>query len=255
MKIQLLLKQNEVNNNGENPIYIRLRKTSKQGIRTESRIKTEIYIHSKYFKNGGISSSSPKYAEYTNIISNCYKEIYRVIGEVKEEGLEPNPSLVKARYFDRIGSKEEFTPKATTFWDCFSEFYSTKRNKSKGYIKTLKTLKNRLNDYEVYSGRKITFDLIIGKPTFFKDELVNFFWEQLDLSNGYINKLLANLSNFLHYANYNGYINKKPILSKIPDIDRDEKVYLKVDEVQDYFIGLIGIIQRKRILVRTLILY
>jgi integrase len=235
MKVQLYLKQNEVNNEGEKRIYIRLRKTSKERKRTEARIKTEIYVLGKYFNDGTLSTRTPRYADYNSILSATVSEIYRIIAEIKEEGLEPNPSLVRKRYYERLVSKEEITPKAATFWDCFEEFCKTKRNKSRGYLKTLKTLKNRLQDYEGFNNSKITFNLIIGKPSYFKDELVNFFWEKKNLSNGYINKLLANLSNFLHYANYNGYINKKPKLTRIADIDRDEKVYLKVDEVQRLF--------------------
>lgn len=235
MKIQLLLKQKEVNNKGESPIYFRLRKTNQQGKRTEARIKTEVYVLSKYFKDGTLSTRTPKYAEYNTILSNIHSQIFRILGEIMSEGLEPNPSLLKKRYLERIGSKEEFTPKVITFWDCFDEYLKTKRNTTRGYQKTLNCLKNRLKDFEENKKTTITFDLIIGKPTYFKSELVNFFWEEKNLTNGYVNKLLSNLSNFLYYANNNGYISKKPKLGNVPDIDRDELIYLKTDEVLKLF--------------------
>lgn len=163
-------------------------------------------------------------------------DIESIIGGIKEDGQEPNPSLIKKLYIDRKVSKEFDTPKPNkTFWKSFQEWEETKKGKSRGYRKTLITLKNRLKDYEENRKIPITFDFLVTKKVIFQSEFENFLWESKKLSNNYINKLYGNLSSFLFFSFQLGYINRKPKINLLSELDIEEKIYLRTDEVIKLF--------------------
>jgi integrase len=234
MNLSLKLKTQTQNSNGESPLFIRLRMTI-NNIDMESSIHTGIDLLPKFFRNGNILHKTPDFLVKQKIINSIYRDIERIIGEIKDDGIEPNPSLVKSRYSQSLVVKENKSPIVKTFWKSFDEFFNTKKHKSRGYVKTFITLKNRLIEFEEYNKTKITFDLIIGNPIKFQFELQDFFWEKKKLSNGYINKLLENLSQFFYYCFQQGYISKKPVFRKNDEIERDEKIYLYKDEVIKLF--------------------
>jgi hypothetical protein len=211
MNLSLKLKTQTQNSNGESPLFLRLR-TTINNIDMESSIHTGIDLLPKFFRNGNILHKTPDFLVKQKIINSIYRDIERIIGEIKDEGIEPNPSLVKSRYSQSLVVKENKSPIVKTFWKSFDEFFNTKKHKSRGYVKTFITLKNRLIEFEEYNKTKITFDLIIGNPIKFQFELQDFFWEKKKLSNGYINKLLENLSQFFYYCFQQGYNLKKTSL-------------------------------------------
>ena len=56
-----------------------------------------------------------------------------------------------------------------------------------------------------------------------------------ELSNNYVNKLYGNLSSFLYFSYQLGYIQRKPKLKLLSQLDVDEKVYLRTEEVIKLF--------------------
>lgn len=229
MKVSLYL-QKDKDPERECILYVRLRNSEE--VKT---INTNIKCKSKHFKNGFISPSTPNFKQKSQLINSILYEVEGIILEIEKQGFSPSPSLVQKGFKDRQETKRFITPKIKTFWICFDEFYDTKRNKSRGYTKTLITLKNHLLSFEEYEGKPITFDYIVGKTPLFTSNLYNYLWEIKGSSNGYINKLVSNLSNFLFWCKENGYIKKRPRFRPLQTVDVDEKIYLKTDEVLKLF--------------------
>jgi len=111
----------------------------------------------------------------------------------------------------------------------------SKKHNSRGYVKTLLTLKNHLLGFQKHSKRTITFEYITGKTILFQSHFQDYLWSQKNLSNGYINKLFNNLSNFLFWSQQLNYIQQKPKFTKLREVDRDEKIYLKTEEIYKLF--------------------
>ncbi|MCH7658517.1 MAG: hypothetical protein IIB05_09410, partial [Bacteroidetes bacterium] len=84
------------------------------------------------------------------------------------------------------------TPKVLSVWSGYKEFLGTKKNMSRGYVKTLNTLENRLRDFEKWKGQRISFEWILGNTQDLQFQLEDYFWNDRVLSNGYVNKLLKN---------------------------------------------------------------
>jgi len=233
--VNVSLKLDTSNNGKEKPLYIRLRGKSVNGKTEETSISTEIKLLPRHFKNNGISKSSPNYSSKIKVVNSILDEIENIIGEINHQGEIPNPTLVKHLYSENRVSKEVVTPNYRSFWNSFEEFYLSKKHNSRGYVKTLLTLKNHLLGFQKHSKRTITFEYITGKTILFQSHFQDYLWSQKNLSNGYINKLFNNLSNFLFWSQQLNYIQQKPKFTKLREVDRDEKIYLKTEEVYKLF--------------------
>lgn len=231
MKITLKLEKRNKDSEGRVPIFIRLRDDN-----SETSINSGVSVDEKNFKNGVLKSKVDNYTSKTRILNSSISEIESIISFIKEDGKEPNPPLIKKLYLEKRESKKFDTPKPNkTFWKSFEEWVNTKRGKSRGYTKTLITLENRLRDFESERKIPITFDYVVSKTIIFQSEFENFLWESKKLSNNYINKLYGNLSSFLFFSFQLGYINRKPKINLLSELDIDEKIYLRTDEVIKLF--------------------
>lgn len=236
MNTTLKLKTQDKNSDGECPIYVRLRKSVKGGKTYEASIYTNIDVSPKHFSGGSIKPRTPNYAAKQKKITSIVADLERIESEIAEEGLVPNPSIVKKRYLERISVKEDITPKQKSFWAAFDEFFETKKHKTRGYTKTFISLKNRLKEFEKHRKVSITFDYIVGNTALFQHQFQDYCWTKKEpLSNGYVNKLLENLSLLLYYSFQQGYIQKKPSFKKNSVVERQEKIYLYKDEVIKLF--------------------
>lgn len=235
MNISLRINKQFPNNDGEVPLYFRLRFTESNGKQTESNISTGLHIRPTHLKNGVLSPRIPKYNQKTEYLSTIRTDLDYVITEVKMEGFIPTPKLIKKRYQEKQTSKELYTPTVRTFWGSYDEYIDTKKHKTKGYVKTIITLKNRLKDFEEWKGIRLNFEYIVDKHKSFQFEFQDYLWTERNLSNNYVNKLFINLSQYLHYCKTNDYIKKKPKFSKNDTVDRDEKIYLYKKEVHKLF--------------------
>ena len=101
----------------------------------ESSISTEIKLLSRHFSNNGISKSTPNYTSKNRNINFFLDDIDTIIGELSEQGLEPNTSFVKKQFLERKENKKIITPTIKSFRICFDEFYMSKKHNSKGYVK------------------------------------------------------------------------------------------------------------------------
>lgn len=225
------LKLDNSHSGDEKPLFIRLRMKKTNGKYSESSISTEIRLLSRHFQNNGISKSTPNYTSKNKIINSMIEDIYLIIGEIRENGLEPNPSLVKRIYLEKKDTKKIITPTYKGFWSGFEEFQNSKKHNSRGYTKTILTLKNHLTGFQTFTKKSVTYEYLVSKTLLFQSNFHDYLWTEKGLSNGYINKLLDNLSNFLYWSQQLGYIQRKPRFNKLPIVDRDEKIYLKTDEV------------------------
>ena len=230
MKLTLFLKTQQPNNNGECEVYYRLRTKSGQNM-----ISTDVWIKPKYFKEGNIKVNHPRYKNITRTLTNIRGDIDNIINDIIENDDDLSPSRVKFRYNELLEEKDEDNSELLSFWDGFDEYLDTKKLKSHGYLKTIKTLYNHLRNFEVHLKRKITYKWICNKTLVFQTEFNDYLWSKKGLSNSYVNKIYDNLSGFLFYSHQNGYISIKPRLKTEETYEKDEKIYLHTDEVVKLF--------------------
>lgn len=235
MTTSLKLDKKHRNLQGECPLYVRLRGKLPNGSYSETSINTGIHLLEKHFINGVVSPKTSNYTDKQRIVNGILDEISRIISEIIEEGLEPNPKFIKKEYEERIRFRELKTPQIQSFWKSFEEYIETKKNTSYGYRKTIITLKNHLKDFEFERNKRMSFEYVVLKTIVFQSEFNDYMWKEKNTSNSYLNKLYDNLSGFLFFSHQMGYISKKPKLRLEPVIDNDEKVYLRTDEVIKLF--------------------
>lgn len=236
MKKTLIQKFQEVDSEGKYPIYIRIRNKNLNGKWDDVSIKTGVFVLPKNFSNGLIKTKTPNYIHKQSIINSILSDIEKIIGNDKKGGFEPNPKRIKQQLENKVKEKIVSTPKIdVSFWESFDEWYDTKRGKSRGYLKTIITLKNRLKDYEKSRKTSISFDELVFRTKIFQSGFENFLWDSKGLSNSYINKLYGNLSSFLYHSHQLGYISKKPKIYTLQEVEVDEKIYLRTDEVVKLF--------------------
>ena len=143
MKTSLKLLTHRKNNKGESPLFVRVRGKNSQGKFVESSINTDLDIDSKHFDGGVLKSRTPNYTNKQRIINSMIDLISSIIGESKEEGLEPTPQYIKVQYEKRKELKQIRTEVETpemvqnhSFWKVWKEYWKTKKNTSYGYRKT-----------------------------------------------------------------------------------------------------------------------
>lgn len=242
MNTSLKLDKKFKDSHGESPLYVRIRSKKSNGKYSESSISIGINISENHFNKGSITSKTPNYTDKQRIINSVLDLVERIIGESKEEGIEPTPQYIKIQYEKRKELKqiktEVETPKMIddhSFWKVWEEYWKTKKNTSYGYRKTITTTKNHLKDFEKYSKRTISFDYIILKTIVFQGELNDYLWNQKNHSNSYVNKHYDNLSGFLYFSHQMGYIKRKPKLKVEQELEKDEKIYLNTEEIIKLF--------------------
>lgn len=235
MTTSLKLDKKSKNENGEYPLYVRIRGKNTKGKPLESSIYSGVDLSEKHFKKGGLSPRTPNYTDKQRIVNGIIDDLERIISESIEDGLEPNPKYIKREFEERKKLRELKTPQIQSFWKSFDEYLETKKNTSYGYRKTINTLVNHLKDFEEFKGRRISFEYVVLKTLVFQSEFNDFMWNQKNTSNSYLNKLYDNLSGFLFFSHQMGYIDRKPKLKLESTIERDEKVYLRTEEVLKLF--------------------
>jgi len=231
MNLSFKLKTQVKNPNGESPLYLRLRFTDSENKTTESSIFTGIEILPKHFKNGNLIIRTPNYSSRKLTLDSIVSDIDKITSQIQRDGLIPYPKVVKERFEDSKKVKEFISPKSITFWEGYKEFFETKKHKSRGYSKTFISLKNRLEDFEKFKKFKLSYDFVVGNSQNFQTQFQHFLWEEKNLSNNYVNKLLENLSNYLFFSFNSNYITKKPSFKKNNTVENLEKIYLYEDEV------------------------
>lgn len=235
MNTSLKLDKKHKNLQGEYPLYVRLRGKLSNGNYSETSINTGVHLKENHFVNGVISSKISNYTDKQRIINSILDDLSRIVSEIIEDGLEPNPKFIKKEYEERVNYRELKTPQIQSFWKSFEEYLETKKNTSYGYRKTIITLGNHLKDFETQRKKRISYEYVVLKTVVFQSEFNDFMWNEKNTSNSYLNKLYDNLSGFLYFSHQMGYITQKPKLKLEPVIDTDEKVYLRTDEVIKLF--------------------
>jgi len=235
MNISLKLDKTQSSSDNLYSLYVRIRGKERNGKITESSISTGLNLKPNHIINGSLKTGIKGYSNKQRVITSLISDIEHIISLMKSDGLEPNPKLVKKRYEDHVRTKSLNTPQVISFWGGFQEFQDSKKHLSRGYKKTITTLKNRLKGFEKHEGILLSYDFIVGKSEIFQTKFQNYLWEERKVSNSYVNKLLHNLSQFLYYSQQRGYINKKPSFKKHDNVDRMEKVYLNTNEVLKLF--------------------
>lgn len=232
MNISLKIDTQNPNHQNEYPLYVRIRNKEESGKWVQTLLFTDLYIKNTHIRKGILLRKTPLYQSKQKVVDTILDDLENTISILRSDGFIPSPKLVKEKYFERIRTKELNTPKVQTFWSSYDEFLNTKKHKSRGYVKTLNTTKNRLQDFENWKKIKLSFEYVADNPKMFQFDFQDYLWEQRNLSNNYVNKLLVNLSQFLFFCKENNYIQRKPSFSRNSQIDIKEKIYLYLNEVK-----------------------
>jgi len=232
MNISLRINKSRPNDKGEYPLYVRIRGISlRTGKSQESAIRTGIHIRDVFLRNGDITPRTPNYQSKRRILDSILTDVEKIVGELEQQGEFPHPRLVRKLYDDLVRDRELLTPKPSSFWEVFDEWFGTKKNTSYGYRKDLTNLRKRLKDFEMFTDKQVSFDYIIKKTEVFQSDFQFFLWNERQLSNSYVNKLLKVLSQLMKFAQTNGYIDRKPSFKKNREVETPEKIYLTPQEV------------------------
>ena len=235
MNISLKLDTSQPDSDNKLPLYVRIRGKNSEGKRRESLISTGLHVESNHIKSGSLKTGIKGYSDKQRIINSIISDLEHILSVLKNDGHEPSPKLLKKKYQERVRTRELNTPKVETFWGAFQEFIDSKKHLSRGYVKTFKTLRNRIRDFEDDEGITITYDFIIGNTLTFESKFKNYLWGERELTNSYVNKLLKNLSQFLHYSKKQNYIKSKPSFKMEDTVDRMERIYLYENEVHKLY--------------------
>ena len=122
MKISLLHKPNK-DNKKESPLFVRVRGKTSNGVFTSSLISAGVNILPKNFSSGTIKTSTPNYTHKQKIVNTILNDLEQIVSNIKENGLEPNPQLVKKEYENK--SKVDKRQKVFSLSD---EFRSVLKN-------------------------------------------------------------------------------------------------------------------------------
>ena len=88
MKVTFRLEKRNIDSSGKIPIFLRIR-----GNNSETSIKTGISVFDKDFKNGVLKTRVDNYSSKSSILNSMLNDIESIIGGIKEDGQEPNPSF------------------------------------------------------------------------------------------------------------------------------------------------------------------
>ena len=152
MKITLIHKTQQQNKSGECEVFFRLRNPS-----GDIKISTDIFLQPKDFKNGNIKISHPNYKSYNLTLLRIRKDLDFIIDNFVENEESFTPKMVKFKYDELISNRVDDEIELLDFWKCFEEYLETKKLKSYGYLKTIKTLENHLKHFEIKCGRKLSY--------------------------------------------------------------------------------------------------
>ena len=171
MKITLIHKIQQPNQLGECEVYFRIR--DKKG---DVKISTNIFLLPKDFKNGNLKVSHPKFNSHNITLLKIRKDLDYIINNLKEEDENFTPKMVKIRYNELTSDREDDKVELLDFWNGYEEYLETKKLKSYGYLKTIKTLENHLRNFEIHNGRRITYDWIVKKTNLFQTDFNDYLW-------------------------------------------------------------------------------
>ena len=213
---------------------------------TYKRFPTHLYIEPKYWKSGVISNRIPDYNDLMKRISSVRSKIEKVITEIIELKGIPTPELVKTNFDKKteVKIKKQPQPKRK-FWVSYDQFLKDKSRHHRGYTKTLYTLRNTLEKFEMDTKNTLTFDYInIGRfETDFKNYCLDIELPKKKdskevikgLSNNYVNKVLSNLKIFLSWCKQERIIEEVKKFKILKTVRNDVLVYLNTEEVKKMF--------------------
>ncbi|WP_289063831.1 tyrosine-type recombinase/integrase [uncultured Zobellia sp.] len=215
-------------------------------LKNYKRFSTQVFVQDKYWKNGLLSNRCPKYSVNQSKINKVIRGIENVISEITDNDEVPTVDLVKSHYLLKFNTQVKKQPIVRSFWSSYEIFLKEKEMYSRGYTKTLKTLKFQLKDFEESSKLRLTFDYILygSFESDFKNhclikeiplknnEVVK---TTIGLSNNYINKLFSNLKIFLSFCKNERIIKETKRFKTLKTVSNDVLVYLNGKEVQKLF--------------------
>jgi integrase len=238
----IIVKSDSKELNGKKVCPIQL-KYSSNGV--FKRIPTKIFIEPKYWKEGKVSNKCPDYTNINRTITSIRKRIEDVITEITEMGGIPTPHLVKLNYDKSRDIQLVKQPKTESFWKNYQQFLKEKESYQRGYTKTLISLKNTLEKFEIETKKKMSFDYIyFGNFEYdFKSFCLNVTIptksgpkvSNVGLSNNYVNKIFSNLKIFLSWCKQNRKVTESVKFKSLKMVRSDVLVYLNTSEVKKMY--------------------
>lgn len=213
---------------------------------TYKRFPTHLYIEPKFWKSGVISNRCPNYNDINKRISSIRSRIEKIITEIIELKGIPTPELVKEKFEKKKEIQIKKQPQIRKkFWLSYDQFLKDKSRHHRGYTKTLITLRNTLEKFEMDTKNTLTFDYInIGRfETDFKNYCLDIKLPNkkgskevvIGLSNNYVNKVLSNLKIFLSWCKSERIIDEVKKFKILKTLRNDVLVYLNTEEVKKMY--------------------
>jgi integrase len=210
------------------------------------RFSTQVYVEEKYWKNSTLSNRCPKYSLEQSKISKVIRGIEDVIKEISDNDEIPTVDLVKSIYSSKFNTQIKKQPIIKSFWTSYEMFIREKEMYSRGYTKTIKTLKFRLKEFEKDNKIRLTFDYVLYGS--FENDFKHYCLKReipisneeikkttIGLSNNYINKLFSNLKIFLSFCKNERIISDTRKFKILKTVSNDVLVYLNKEEVHKLF--------------------
>jgi integrase len=210
------------------------------------RFSTQVFIEEKYWKKSSISNRCPNYSMEQSKISKVIRGIEDVITEITDNDEIPTVDLVKSIYTSKYNTQLKKQPIIKSFWSSYELFIREKEMYSRGYTKTIKTLKFRLKEFEKDNKIRLSFDYVLYGS--FENDFKHYCLKReiplsneednkttIGLSNNYINKLFSNLKIFLSFCKNERIISDTRKFKTLKMVSNDVLVYLNSKEVHKLY--------------------
>ena len=198
--------------------YIRgLERNKTISINTHEKINP---VHWDKDKERAISRGKNKYIgafELNNFLDTYTENIKQNIRSIKTENILIEFEELKAKLFEKLGKTSS---SILSFFEAYDLFMETRKGEiSPDSIKKFKTLKKHLQNFEIFSGLKITFAKM---DLMFYDRFLNYVINDLKMVNNSAYKLIGLLKIFLNWTfdrDINKYQNFKKFKVKEDKVD------------------------------------
>ena len=213
MKVIFELRKEKITSNGLIPIQFVVRA---EGV----RIRKNVGVSTKEKHWTGARLKPNLKTEESNDYKLINDKLNKVQSKVDEIFLHFRANKIqfsKVKFLERFNSDNEKIISELDFFDCFEE-YILIGSMSKAYntIKSQKTIKGYLSDFQKQTGFRINFDKI---DDVFYEELMKYSFFDKKIKNNYFAKIIAVLKSFLRWCTDKGY-NKHREYEKFKGIEQ-----------------------------------
>ncbi len=184
---------------GESLIYLMFSYSSyRLKYSTRQKIANKDWNKSKQRIKANVTGSSAVNAYLDHLAAKANS----ILLECTKEGETPTPDILREKMDKSLGKIEL---KKLSIYQAFDEFLNSKRNDvAERTIRKYRTVKNLLQEFDSYSGNRLTFQSI---NDVYYEKLMDFFYHKKEYVNNTCSKYISTLKTFMDWANKRGHTN------------------------------------------------